>query len=416
VSVPGQASAGADERAGDLSRLQRLRDEMAAELTGRILPFWAERTRDDRLGGFVGWISADGTRDDLAPKGTVLGARLLWTFSAASRVLGDPAWKTMAERARAFLRAHMLDREHGGVFWMVDADGTPRDTRKHVYAQAFAIYALAEHHRATGNAASLQDAISLFELVDRHAHDPELGGYEEAFTRDWVRLEDVRLSDVDANERKSMNTHLHVLEAYTTLYRAWPESALRIRLQELVGLFIDHVVDAESGHVIPFFDADWTPRSRHVSYGHDIETSWLLMEAVDAIGDLALRLRVQPVAVRVARAVLEEGFDAASGGIRNAAAGPDAGARDWWPQAEAIVGFVNAWELTGEPRFLDAAVATWEFTSRHLLDRERGEWFWGVSADGLVRSGREKVGPWKCSYHNSRACMEVMARADYLEP
>jgi cellobiose epimerase len=302
------------------------------------------------------------------------------------------------------------------VYWMVDADGTPRDTRKHVYAQAFAIYALAEHHRATGNAASLQDAISLFELVERHAQDVEFGGYEEAFTRDWVRLEDVRLSDVDANERKSMNTHLHVLEAYTTLYRAWPESALRIRLQELVALFLERIVDPGTGHVIPFFEAAWVPRSRHVSYGHDIETSWLLMEAVDAIGDLALRLRVQPVAVRIARAVLAEGVDVEHGGIFNE--GGDASTatdKDWWPQAEAIVGFVNAWELTGESRFLDAAVSAWEFTSRHLLDHEHGEWHWGVTRDGRVRAGREKVGPWKCGYHNSRACLEVMARAEYLE-
>ena len=411
----GQATAPGDERAGDLTRLRRLRDEMAAELTGRILPFWAERTRDDRLGGFVGYMSADGVRDDLAPKGAILGARLLWTFSAAARTLEDASWTTMAERTRAFMRAHMLDREHGGVYWMVDADGTPRDTRKHVYAQAFAIYALAEHHRATGSASSLQDAITLFELLERHAQDVEFGGYEEAFTREWTRLGDVRLSPVDANERKSMNTHLHVLEAYTNLYRAWPESLLRIRLQQLVALFVDRIVDARTGHVIPFFDAAWAPRSGHVSYGHDIETSWLLMEAVDAIGDLALRLRVQPVAVRIARAVLDEGLDAEHGGIFNEGGRGGGTDKDWWPQAEAVVGFLNAWELTGESRFLDAAVSAWEFTRRHLLDLAQGEWHWGVTRDGRLRPGREKVGPWKCSYHNSRACLEVITRAGYLE-
>ena len=267
-------------------------------------------------------------------------------------------------------------------------------------------------------ASSLQDAISLFELVERHAHDAEFGGYEEAFTRDWVLLDDVRLSDVDANERKSMNTHLHVLEAYTNLYRSWPDSLLRIRLQQLVALFLDHIVDLGTGHVIPFFERAWAPRSRHVSYGHDVETSWLLMEAVDAIGDMALRLRVQPVAVRIARAVLADGFDAEHGGIYNA--GGEAGvtdtSKDWWPQAEAIVGFLNAWELTGEAPFLDAAVATWEFASRHLLDRTHGEWHWQVARDGAVTNAREKVGPWKCSYHNSRACLEVMARAEYLSP
>lgn len=413
----GSASAREDERAGDLTRLRRLRDEMAAELTGRILPFWAERARDDRLGGFVGHMSADGVRDDLAPKGAVLGARLLWTFSAASRALGDPTWQAMAERARAFLRAHMLDREHGGVYWLVDADGTPRDTRKHVHAQASAIHALAEHHRATGNASSLQDAISLFELVERHAHDAEFGGYEEAFGRDWAQREELGPSDADAGERKRASTHLRLLEAYTSLYRSWPESRLRIRLQQLVALFLDRIVDKGSGHLIPSFDTAWAPLAGPVSYGHDIETSWLLMEAVDAIGDLALRLRVQPVAVRIARAVLDRGFDREHGGIFNAdgPAGAASTDKDWWPQAEGIVGFLNAWELTGESRFLDAAVVTWEFTSRHVLDRAHGEWHATVARDGQVRAGREKVGASKCGHHNARACLEAMARAEYLE-
>ena len=209
-----------------------------------------------------------------------------------------------------------------------------------------------------------------------------------------------------------------MLEAYTSLYRSWPESRLRISLQRLVALFLDRIVDKGSGHLVPHFDAAWVARPGHVSYGHDIATSWLLMDAVDAIGDLALRLRVQPVAVRIARAVLERGFDREHGGIFNA--GGPAGAastdKDWWPQAEGVVGFLNAWELTGESPFLDAAVATWEFTSRHVLDRVHGEWHWTVTRDGQVLAGREKVGPWKCSYHNSRACLEVMARAEYLEP
>src|SRR4051812_25094972 len=224
------------------ARLLPLRSEMHDELTQRILPFWMNEAADRRHGGVIGLISEDGTRVEDAPKGSILHARLLWTMSAAYRALGDEAHRAAAERCAVYFSAHFVDPTYGGVFWMVDALGRPLDDRKHVYAQAFAIYALVEHHAATGDDRSLRAAIAIFKLIEAHAYDAELGGYEEAFSRDWKLLDDVRLSATDANERRSMNTHLHVLEAYTTLYAAWPDARLHARIESLIDLFLERII------------------------------------------------------------------------------------------------------------------------------------------------------------------------------
>ncbi|HZS62560.1 MAG TPA: AGE family epimerase/isomerase [Gemmatimonadaceae bacterium] len=393
-------------------QLFALRSELEHELTHGILPYWMHRAVDAGRGGFVGAITGDDRPVPDAPKGAILNARILWTFAAASRVLGDPAYRAMADRAVTFMRAHLIDPTHGGVYWTVDAAGAPLDDRKHVYAQAFAIYALAEHYRATADGESRQEAVRLFELIERHAHDAEHGGYEEAFTRNWVRLDDVRLSDEDRDERKSMNTHLHLLEAYTNLYRVWPDALLWKRIEEVLRLFIDHIVSARTGHLGLFFDGDWHGKSSVVSFGHDIEASWLLLEAADVIGDERLRGMVQQVAMRVARAVLDEGLDG-SGGIfyERTANGTVDTDKEWWPQAEAIVGFVNAYQETGRGAFLRAAWETWLFTKTHIVDHQHGEWHRRVTRDGVPLSGMEKAGLWKCSYHNARACLEIMSRA-----
>jgi len=393
-------------------QLNMLRAELEHELTHGILPYWMHRAVDQERGGFVGAITEDDRPEPDAPKGAILNARILWTFAAAYRVVADPAYRAMAERAAAFLRTHFIDPLHGGVYWTVDASGAPLDDRKHVYAQAFAIYALAEHYRATADTDSRQQAIRLFELIERYAHDGQHGGYEEAFTRDWVRLDDVRLSEEDRDERKSMNTHLHLLEAYTNLYRVWPDALLWKRIEEVLRLFLDHIVNGRTGHLGLFFDGDWKGKSSVVSFGHDIEASWLLLEAADIIGDDRLRMTVQQASMRVAKAVLDEGFDA-SGGIfyeRSSKGSVDTD-KEWWPQAEAIVGFVNAYQETGRGTFLKAAWETWLFTKTHIVDHEHGEWRRRVTRDGAPLPGMEKAGLWKCSYHNARACLEIMSRA-----
>jgi mannobiose 2-epimerase len=397
--------------------LASLRAGLRDELIEGILPYWMHQALDERHGGFAGLVGEDGRQVVGAPKGGILNARILWTFSAAYRALGDPAYRAMADRAAVYFAAHFTDPTHGGVFWMVDAMGRPLDDRKHVYAQAFAIYALAEHHRATGDEGSLRAAVAIFRLVEAHAHDPVNGGYQEAFGRTWIALDDVRLSDVDVNAPKSMNTHLHLLEGYATLLRVWPDPLLRARLTELVDLFAMTIV-GEQTHARQFFEMDWTPVDTMISYGHDIETSWLMLDAADALGDAALRARAQAPAMRLAASVLDEGFDREYGGlfIGVGAAGAKETDKEWWLQAEAIVGFVNAFTESGDAAYLEAAHATWAFTRRYVRDVKGGEWHRRVSREGRVRVGHEKVGPWKCPYHNARGCLEIMARADVRSP
>ena len=400
--------------ASGVAALRAMRAEMERELVDRILPFWLD-TIDDEHGGFIGGIDGDGRRNAPAPKGSVLNARILWTFSAAYRVLGRDADRAAAERAHEYFGRHFVDPVHGGVLWMLDANGEPRDERKHIYAQAFAIHALAEHHRATGDDASRRGAVDLFRLIEMHAHDAVHCGYEEAFSRSWTLLDDVRLSDVDADERKSMNTHLHLLEAYANLLRVWPNAMLRARVAELLELFVERIVDEERGSLWPFFDADWTPKCDTVSYGHDIEASWLLVEAAEVLGDEALGRRVRRAADRLADAVLAAGYDEEHGGVFNERTETRLDSdKEWWPQAEAIVGFLAAYERTGLDRHAEAAIATWRFVRDHVRDLARGDWHRRVTRDGALRSGYEKVGPWKCPYHNARACLEVMARVDAL--
>jgi cellobiose epimerase len=336
-------------------------------------------------------------------------------MSAAYRALGDESYRAAAEQSAVHFAAHFIDPTFGGVFWMIDALGRPLDDRKHVYAQAFAIYALVEHHAATGDERSLNAAIAIFKLIEAHACDAEHGGYEEAFSRDWKLLDDVRLSAVDANERRSMNTHLHVLEAYTPLYAVWPDARLRTRIESLLELFMDRIIAPAGDHVGAFFTADWQPRSTKISFGHDIETSWLLVKAARALGDLPLIERTQSAAGALAAAVLRRGVDMEEGGIFNELADGHLDTdKEWWPQAEAVVGFLAAFQDTGRGEFLEAALGAWSFSRDHLFDRRNGEWFRRVSRAGDESRGGEKVGPWKCPYHNGRACLEVMARVDAL--
>jgi len=393
--------------------LDALAREMWHELTNGILPYWRDHTVDRQRGGFYGRITGEGNVVAEAPKGAVLNARILWAFSDASRVLrnGD-TYRSLAGRAYTYFNEHFWDREHGGIYWMLDANGKPTEPKKQVYAQAFAVYAMAEYHRLTGRDESLERAIRLFQLIEEHAFDNDEGGYFEAFSRDWELLADMRLSEKDANERKTMNTHLHVLEAYTNLYREWPDPALEARLRETVRLFMDTILDAETNHLVGFFDDQWIPRTEFVSYGHDIEASWLLVEAAEVLNDASLLDEVQATALQMARVTQAEGQDE-DGGLfyEQAADGTLDDDKHCWTQAEAIVGFVNAYEISSEQAFLDAAAACWTFVQEHIIDTERGGWFFSVSRTGVPHLEKNKVGPWKGPYHSTRACLEIMRRA-----
>ncbi|MBO7499172.1 MAG: AGE family epimerase/isomerase, partial [Bacteroidaceae bacterium] len=252
-------------------------------LTDVILPFWMTRMPDPR-GGFYGRIDGLGNVHPEAEKGAILNARILWTFSAAYRVLGDPAYFDMATRAKCALLDNFFDPEFGGVYWSLHPDGTPKDTKKQIYALGFAIYGLSEYARATGDKSALAHAIKLFFDIENHSFDTERNGYFEAFTREWGEIADMRLSDKDANERKTMNTHLHILEPYTNLYRVWPDARLAAAIRNLIDIFVDRILDPQTFHLRLFFDDDWNSKVDATSYGHDIEASWLIHEAALVLG------------------------------------------------------------------------------------------------------------------------------------
>lgn len=378
------------------------------ELIRNILPWWIRKMPDEGEGGFYGQIDGRENIVPGAPKGGILNARILWSFSSAYMKVRDPLFLEMATRAREYIFRHFFDNRYGGTFWSLTSPGRPLDTKKQIYSQAFFIYALSAYYMATGDRESLDHAIGLFRLIEKHSFDHERGGYFEAFTREWGEIADLRLSPKDANEKKTMNTHLHVLEAYTALYKVWPEEELRERLSGLVKVFTGQIVDQETSHLNLFFDEEWNRRSAIVSYGHDIEASWLLCEAASVLGEAD---GVKGVALGIASAA-REGL-AEDGSLyyeKDTAAGYFDRDRHWWVQSEAVVGFLNAWQLSGDSSWLKLASGALEYILANLTDRENGEWYWSLRADGTVNRDDDKAGFWKCPYHNTRMCLEVLSR------
>ena len=393
-----------------------LRRQVEAELLSNILPFWLKYTIDDEFGGFRGQVLNDLAIDPHAAKGLILNARILWTFSKAFSVYRDPIYLETARRAYDYLLKYFWDAEFGGVFWMLDYEGEPLDSKKRIYGQAFTVYALAEYGHASGDSEAFQKALGLVSQIESAGHDDDHAGYFETYERDWTLATDQRLSDVDLDEKKSMNTHLHLLEAYATLLRFREDPEVRLRLREQIEVFLDHVIDPANDHFILFFDERWKRRSDVISFGHDIEGSWLLLEAAEILGDAALLERVREASVKMAQAVYEQAIDADGGLLYEAdPTGIIDTDKHWWPQAEAVVGFLNAYQVSGRRHFMDAAERSWEFIETHIVDREHGEWFWLVSKAGVPGSEQDKVGPWKCPYHNSRTCFEVMERLDTMK-
>ena len=391
--------------------LQQLKREVTDELTGNILPFWMNKMTDRKHGGFYGRLTGTGVLMPDAEKGAILNARILWTFSAAYRLLKDDAYLETATRAKRYLIDRFYDAEFGGVYWSLDAEGRPKETKKQIYALGFAIYGLSEYHRATGDAEALDYAIRLFKDIEQHSFDVRKNGYCEALTREWGEIADMRLSDKDENERKTMNTHLHILEPYTNLYRVWKDPQLEKQLRNLIYLFTDKILNIRTGHLELFFSDDWVSKYRIVSYGHDIEASWLLHEAALTLADDDLLQKVEPLVEYIAAAA-DEGL-ASDGSMlyetfldRNHTDSD----RHWWVQAENVVGHVNLYQYFDDEVALQKAFRCWEFIKQHLVDRQHGEWYWSLRADGSVNTDDDKAGFWKCPYHNGRMCMEIMER------
>jgi mannobiose 2-epimerase len=390
---------------------ERLAADIEKELMQNIIPFWLNLSIDEIHGGFWGRIANDRTVDKKAPKGLILNARLLWTFAAMYRHDGNKRYLEMADRAYAYLTTYFFDKEHGGAYWMLDYRGEPTDDKKRIYGQAFVLYALSEFYAATRNKNVLLNAIDFFDRIVRQGTDPQYGGYFEAFTRDWILTSDQRLSDIDLNERKSMNTHLHVLEAFTTFYRVQPDNRVKEKLAELIDIFLFHIIDPERSSFRLFFDEKWRIKSGHISFGHDIEGSWLLTESAEKLGDPKRLSDVKNIAVEMAQAVYDNGRDD-DGAIFYESDGKQIIDSDkhWWPQAEAAVGFLNAYQISGQEHFYRAAVDSWNFIRQFIVDKKHGEWFWKVDRRGRPSHDTDKVSEWKSPYHNTRACLELMRR------
>ena len=388
--------------------LAGMRNAAMEELARNILPYWIRKMPDSVAGGFYGQIDGRDTVVPDAPKGGILNARILWSFAAAYMKISDPLYLEMATRARDYIFRYFFDEAYGGTYWCLKSNGEPMDTKKQIYSQAFFIYALSTYHMATGDRESLDRAIDLYRLIEKFSFDGDRGGYFEAFTREWGEIADLRLSAKDANEKKTMNTHLHVLEAYTALYRIWPDPELRQQLARLVKVFAERIVDPETSHLILFFDEEWNCRSTIVSYGHDIEASWLLCEAAEVLGEAD---SVKGLALRIASAA-HEGL-AGDGSLlyeKDDAAGHFDRDRHWWVQSEAVVGFLNTWQLSGDSGWLEMASDALDYILENLSDRLNGEWHWSIRADGTVNHDDDKAGFWKCPYHNTRMCLEILSR------
>jgi len=395
--------------------LKKYRAEMEQELDN-ILAYWIKYTIDLRNGGFYGRIDNTNNIDELAPKGSVLNSRILWTFSAAYNLKQKAIYLQTAERAFKYITNYFIDKKFGGVYWSVDYRGNPEDTKKQIYALSFAIYGLSEYYIASKDEAAKQSAIDLYKVIVERSYDKINGGYIEALTRDWKEINDLRLSAKDANEKKSMNTHLHVLEGFANLYKIWPDKTLKQRIVEIINIFLDHIIDKETNHLILFFDDVWNAKSSIISYGHDIEAAWLIQEAAEIIHDEALVQKVGERSVKVAKAA-ERGLDK-DGGLwyeKDVAENHLVKEKHWWPQAEAMVGFYNSYQITDETSFLKKSLNSWNFIQKHILNKKDGEWFWGVKEDYSIMEGEDKVGVWKCPYHDGRACIELINRINKTE-
>ncbi|MEO6844813.1 MAG: AGE family epimerase/isomerase [Ginsengibacter sp.] len=376
----------------------------------RILDYWQRNTIDKSNGGFYGKIDNDNRIFNEAPKGSVLNSRILWTFSAAFNLTKNTEYLQTAKIAFTYLCEHFIDKEFGGVFWAVDYRGNPLDTKKQIYALAFAIYGFSEFYVSSKDEEAKELAITLFNQILRYSYDNENGGYMEALSRDWKEIADLRLSKKDANEKKSMNTHLHLLEAFANLYRVWPSEKLEERIIELIFILLNRIVDPETHHLILFFDEKWNKKSNIISYGHDIEAAWLIEEAAVIINNAPLVEQVKTQSVWIANAATE-GLDTDGGLWYEYDVDEDNLVKEkhWWPQTEAMVGFFNAWHITKDDNFLQRSLASWQFIQQHILDKKNGEWFWGIKKDNTLMD-EDKAGIWKCPYHNGRACIELIKR------
>lgn len=391
------------------AQLKQLKTELSAELDS-ILKYWSSNTIDKQNGGFIGQIDFNDNLIVNAEKGSVLNARILWSFSASYQVTKNEEHKKIATKAFEFLSKYFYDAAFGGLFWSINVDKKPKDTKNQIYALAFAIYGLSEYYSISKDEKALEIAISLYLQIQRHSYDPIHGGYLEAFTRSWQPIADLRLSDKDANEKKTMNTHLHIVEAYANLFKVWKDKKLQNVIIELLATIEKRFINIKTGHLSLFFNEEWVEKPDVISYGHDIEAAWLLLQCAEISEDQNLIANYKKHAIQMAN-VTQEGLDT-DGGLwyeLDPENNKLIAEKHWWVQAEALIGFYNAYQLSGDQKYLDIVLKNWNFIKNYILDKQNGEWFWGIYSDySLIE--KDKAGFWKCPYHNTRACLELIDR------
>jgi cellobiose epimerase len=383
--------------------------QQEARQEARAIFGWWQTHMPDEKDGFWGEVSANGAPVKDAPRAVILYTRLLWFFSAMASYLESPEALELAHRAAGYIRVHFLDPDHGGLYWLLDHKGQVIDAKKQGYAQAFGIYAFSEYYRVTGDLASLDIARRLQREIEERFWEPRHGGYIEALSAVWLPLDDQRLSDKDVDAPKTMNTHLHIVEAYTHLHRVASDDLSHAALYRALDIFAERFVDPNSHHLRLFYDLDWTDRTHAVSYGHDIEASWLMWEAACILDEPPVTARVRPLVIGLAGTTLKRGV-MPNGAIAyeqdfNGRLDP---AGEWWGQAEALIGFVNAWELTRNRAYLDATENLWRLLKSQFGAGGSSEWTWYAKDAG--RPPQVKAGQWKCPYHNGRAMIELDER------
>lgn len=383
-------------------------NEIREHLTGTIIPFW-KGLRDDEFGGYYGWLGYDLKLDKQAVKGCILNSRITWFFANAYMLLGDKSLLDEARHGYEFLRDKCIDRENGGIYWSLTYDGKPEDTTKHTYNQAFAIYALSSYYEASKDEEALALARELFHIIETRCMDRE--GYLEAFDRTFAPVENDKLSENGVIADKTMNTLLHVFEAYTELYRVAGDEDVKKRLMWILDIFANKIYNPNLHRQEVFFDAHYHSILDLHSYGHDIETAWLLNRGIDVLGDVKYKKKLDPIIDDLTEQIFEVAFNGESlaneceKGIVNSH-------RIWWVQAETIIGFINGYQRHPERKdYLEAAGAVWEFIKTYVIDHRPGsEWYWETYEDGKPVEDRPIVEPWKCPYHNGRMCIEVIRR------
>ncbi len=388
--------------------MKELKKEIREHLQQSIIPFW-KSLRDDTYGGYYGYVGYDLTVDERAVKGCILNSRITWFFANAYLTLGDESLISEERHGFEFMKEFCLDKENGGVFWSVTYDGKPEDTTKHTYNQAFSIYALSAYYDATKDEESIRIAEELYELIEEKCRNE--GGYLEAFDRQFYPMENDKLSENGVIADRTMNTLLHVFESYTEFYRVTKKKEVKERLEWMMDIIAEKIYNPKLHRQEVFFDLDYHTLIDLHSYGHDIETAWLVDRGVEIVGNPEYEAKMTPITKDLTRQIYETAYKShsLSNECEKGIVDTD---RVWWVQAEAVVGFLNGYQKDKDRlEYLKAAEDIWQYIKTYLIDtREGSEWYWLLDREGRPYEDKPIVEPWKCPYHNGRMCIEVIRR------